>query len=88
MYNNNNNNHDEKSEHSEQDDSLKSCIEALEHGEKFLRWLETCSDPSVTAMQVMQFRLLITSLKNSAERCNAATPGNYSDDKPKVRRRK
>uniref|UniRef100_A0A336LYE8 Protein distal antenna n=1 Tax=Culicoides sonorensis TaxID=179676 RepID=A0A336LYE8_CULSO len=95
LYNNNNNinnNNDEKSEQSDQDESVKSCSEALEHGEKFLRWLETCSDPSVTAMQVMQFRLLISCLKNSAERLSASsvTANNgSSEEKPlKIRRRK
>lgn len=92
LYNNNNNN-DEKSERdSDQDESVKSSSEALEHGEKFLRWLETCSDPSVTAMQVMQFRLLINCLKNSAERMSASsiTANNGSaEEKPqKIRRRK
>lgn len=93
LYNNNNNNNDEKSERdSDQEESVKSSSEALEHGEKFLRWLETCSDPSVTAMQVMQFRLLINCLKNSAERMSASsiTANNGSaEEKPqKIRRRK
>lgn len=86
LYNNNNN--DEKSEHSETEELVRSSAEALEHGEKFLRWLETCSDPNVTAMQVMQFRLMINSLKSNAERSNAGTPGNIIEDKPKIRRRK
>ncbi|XP_063704600.1 protein distal antenna-like [Culicoides brevitarsis] len=96
LYNNNNNN-DEKSDNgegaaSDQDESVKSSSEALEHGEKFLRWLETCSDPSVTAMQVMQFRLLINCLKNSAERMSSssitANNGSAEEKPPKIRRRK
>lgn len=91
LYNNNNNN--EKDELSDEpDDSIKTSLEALEHGEKFLKWLETCSDPSVTAMQVMQFRLLITSLKSSAERSELRSQGgaaaNICEEKPKIRRRK
>lgn len=87
---NNNNNINEKDDLSEPDDSIKTSMEALEHGEKFLKWLETCSDPSVTAMQVMQFRLLITSLKSSAERTEQRTHGvaNMCEEKPKIRRRK
>ncbi|CAH0551833.1 unnamed protein product [Brassicogethes aeneus] len=44
--------------------------EAVEHGEKFLNWLETCSDPSVTAMQIMQFRGLLNNIKSGADRKN------------------
>lgn len=84
LYNNNNNLKDDASD---ADDSIKSSLEALEHGEKFLKWLEACSDPSVTAMQVMQFRLLISSLKMSAER-GTTVPSTGVDDKPKARRRK
>lgn len=47
---------------------LMSSLEAFEYGEKFLKWLEACSDPSITAMQVMQFRYLLQSVKTSANR--------------------
>lgn len=47
---------------------LMSSLEAFEYGEKFLKWLESCSDPSITAMQVMQFRYLLQSVKTSANR--------------------
>ncbi|CAH1954866.1 unnamed protein product [Acanthoscelides obtectus] len=47
-----------------------SQSEAVEHGEKFLQWLETCSDPSVTAMQIMQFRTLLNNVKSGADRKN------------------
>ncbi|XP_039444372.2 protein distal antenna isoform X1 [Culex pipiens pallens] len=53
-----------------EDTDLKSSAEAVEHGEKFLKWLEACSDPNVTAMQVMQFKYLLNSIKLSAERQN------------------
>ncbi|XP_037813552.1 protein distal antenna [Lucilia sericata] len=38
-------------------------IEAITHGEKFLQWLENCSNPRVTAVQLMQLRFLISSVK-------------------------
>lgn len=43
-------------------------FQAIEHGEHFLKWLETCSDPNITAMQVMQFKTLLNSIRTSAER--------------------
>lgn len=82
--NNNNNNDDYKSVSEESDCSGPS--EALEHGEKFLKWLETCSDPSITAMQVMQFRTLLNSIKSSADRAN--NPIVATDERSRIRRRK
>lgn len=38
--------------------------EAIRHGEKFLQWLENCSNPRVTAVQLMQLRFLISSVKD------------------------
>lgn len=38
--------------------------EAIEHGEKFLEWLECCGEPSVTAVQIMQLRYLLSNIKN------------------------
>lgn len=66
---------------------IKSSAEAVEHGEKFLKWLEACSDPNVTAMQVMQFKYLLNSIKLSAERQqqNAVSSG---EERTRVRRRK
>ncbi|XP_017779701.1 PREDICTED: protein distal antenna [Nicrophorus vespilloides] len=58
-----------------------SQMEALEHGEKFLKWLECCSEPSVTAMQIMQFRGLINNIKTGANRKNG------DHQKTKVRRK-
>lgn len=58
-----------------------SQTEAIEHGEKFLKWLECCSEPSVTAMQIMQFRGLINNIKTGADRKNGDV------QKTKVRRK-
>lgn len=52
----------------EEDDPPETAAEALKHGERFLRWLECCSDPSVTAVQLLQFRYLLNNVKNCAER--------------------
>lgn len=42
----------------EEDDPPATASAAVYHGEKFLRWLECCSDPSVTALQILQFRFV------------------------------
>lgn len=75
------------------DESEMSCSntaagpgEAVEHGEKFLKWLESCSDPSITAMQVMQFRTLLNSIKSSADR--ASQPIIANEERTRTRRRK
>lgn len=66
---------------------IKSSAEAVEHGEKFLKWLEACSDPNVTAMQVMQFKYLLNSIKLSAER-QQQTAVSSGEERTRVRRRK
>lgn len=38
-------------------------VEALEHGDKFLAWLEASGDPSVTRMHVHQLRALLHNLR-------------------------
>lgn len=38
-------------------------LEALEHGDKFLAWLEASGDPSVTRMHVHQLRALLHNLR-------------------------
>lgn len=48
--------------------------EALEHGEKFLKWLEACQDPSVTRMQVHQLKALLGNIRTRAERKPAPPP--------------
>lgn len=75
-------------------DDIKSPSEALEYGEKFLKYLESCSDPSLTAMQVMQFRYLLNSIKASVERAQNNISGSSSGassadgEKSRHRRRK
>lgn len=61
-----------------EDDDIKTPAEALEYGEKFLKYLESYSDPSLTAMQVMQFRYLLNSIKASVERAQNNTSGSSS----------
>lgn len=39
------------------------AAEALEHGDKFLAWLEASGDPSVTRMHVHQLRALLHNLR-------------------------
>ncbi|XP_053659136.1 protein distal antenna [Anopheles marshallii] len=74
---------------------IRNSAEAVEHGEKFLKWLEACSDPNVTAMQVMQFKYLLNSIKLSAERqLQSATAaastltGNGPEERTRIRKRK
>lgn len=50
------------------DDLPVNPDEALEHGERFLSWLEQCSDPAVTCMQVKTVESLIKNLKNAFEK--------------------
>ena len=74
------------------EDEIKSPTEALEYGEKFLKYLESYSDPSLTAMQVMQFRYLLNSIKASVERAqnniSGSSSGASSADGEKSRHRK
>lgn len=46
------------------EDAPVSSEEAIEHGEKFFKWLDTCSDPAVTRLQIMQFKYLLDNLKS------------------------
>lgn len=77
--NNNNNPEDEKNADvstpspktdADDTDSVNGPTEAIQHGEFFLKWLESCSNPNITAIQVMQFRTLLNSIKSSATRTN------------------
>lgn len=46
------------------EDVPSNSEEAIRHGEKFLKWLmDKCSDPSVTRLQIIQFKYLLDSLK-------------------------
>ncbi|XP_024081217.1 protein distal antenna-like [Cimex lectularius] len=76
---NNNNNHQDEAKENKgsesggqpsdgEDDPPETAAEAVKHGERFLRWLECCSDPSVTAVQLLQFRYLLNNVKSCAER--------------------
>uniref|UniRef100_A0A182P3W9 Protein distal antenna n=1 Tax=Anopheles epiroticus TaxID=199890 RepID=A0A182P3W9_9DIPT len=73
---------------------IRNSAEAVEHGEKFLKWLEACSDPNVTAMQVMQFKYLLNSIKLSAERqlqtatTGSALSGSGPEERTRIRKRK
>lgn len=85
--NNNSSNHSIGSPNSDSGESDSSGPnEAVEHGEKFLKWLESCSDPSITAMQVMQFRTLLNTIKTSADRAN--NPIVATEERSRNRRRK
>ena len=42
--------------------------EALAHGEKFLKWLETCSNPLITRFQLMQVKYLVDSLASEKQK--------------------
>uniref|UniRef100_A0A1B6KH05 HTH psq-type domain-containing protein n=1 Tax=Graphocephala atropunctata TaxID=36148 RepID=A0A1B6KH05_9HEMI len=52
----------------DEDEPPATAADALKHGERFLRWLECCSDPSITAMQLLQFRYLLNNVKSCAQR--------------------
>jgi distal antenna len=85
-------NNDSNNNNKNGDDEIKSPTEALEYGEKFLKYLESYSDPSLTAMQVMQFRYLLNSIKASVERAqnniSGSSSGASSADGEKSRHRK
>ncbi|XP_023027242.2 uncharacterized protein [Leptinotarsa decemlineata] len=76
----NNNNITVKEEPHEEDTITRE--EAMDYGEKFVRWLETCSHPSVTAMHIMQIRGLLSNLKGAGSRQNCEL-----QNKTKVRRK-
>jgi len=52
----------------EDDEPPLTAADAVAHGEKFLRWLDCCSDPSVTALQILQFRYLLNNVRACAAR--------------------
>lgn len=60
-----------------------STAEALCHGEMFLRWLEKCGDPSVTAVQILQFRYLLNNIRTGADRKNGSE---YKSNKVRSRK--
>ena len=48
-----------------EDEQEVTVEEALRHGEVFLRWLKTCSDPNVSVLQAMQIGSLLEKLRAS-----------------------
>ncbi|KAH8366771.1 hypothetical protein KR200_005776 [Drosophila serrata] len=79
--NNNNNNNSNKTDEEEKARYLQECsgeddedVEAIRHGEKFLQWLENCSNPRVTAVQLMQLRFLIAAIKSGNEMAPVPVP--------------
>ncbi|XP_034488172.1 protein distal antenna [Drosophila innubila] len=106
--NNNNNNNSNKTDEEERakymnftgDMDMESAdieeVVAIRHGEKFLQWLENCSNPRVTAVQLMQLRFLIAAIKSSSDtpsgqgNCLAENDDNLHEDssRNKSRRRK
>lgn len=77
LFNNNNNVPTGRKE------ELSEVEEALVHGEKFLKWLETCSEPSVSTVQIMQFKTLLNNVRSGVERKN----GDVQNLKAKVKRK-
>lgn len=87
---NNNNNDDNKDENGDgaADESeangetrhANGPFQAIEHGEQFLKWLESCSYPSITAIQVMQFKTLLNSIKTSAVRAASQVQNQLLND--------
>ncbi|KAJ8924231.1 hypothetical protein NQ315_007022 [Exocentrus adspersus] len=65
---NNNGNVVVNKKESKQEEEILTHREAIEYGEKFLKWLETCSEPSVTKMQILQFETLLNNVRMGSER--------------------
>lgn len=108
--NNNNDNKDENDEATADENNVdgeatattthaSGPFQAIEHGEQFLKWLESCSDPSITAIQVMQFKTLLNSIKSSAVRAasqvqnqllieSGATVASDPEQRTRMRKRK
>lgn len=55
------------------------AAEALEHGDKFLAWLEASGDPSVTRMHVHQLRALLHNLRSRRAAAVPAVPAAPAD---------
>ncbi|XP_076284278.1 protein distal antenna [Lasioglossum baleicum] len=47
--------------------------EAIEHGEKFFKWLDKCSDPAVTRLQIIQFKYLLDNLKACRKKSSSSS---------------
>ncbi|XP_044013357.1 SUN domain-containing protein 2-like [Aphidius gifuensis] len=48
--------------------SVISSEEAIEHGEKFFKWLNKCSDPAVSRLQIIQLKYLLDNLKTGKKK--------------------
>lgn len=100
----NNNNNSNKTDEEERGKCVDYAtdieeVEAIRHGEKFLQWLENCSNPRVTAVQLMQLRFLIAAIKSNSDTqavtrpavtCSDENEDNSHEDasRNKTRRRK
>ncbi|XP_055851880.1 protein distal antenna [Episyrphus balteatus] len=91
--NNNHNNNNNNSNKTDEEERAKYAasdfedMEAIEHGEKFLKWLENCSNPRVTSVQLMQLRFLISAIKSGNEK-QQAKDSDEENKVAKIRRRK
>lgn len=47
--------------------------EAIEHGEKFFKWLDKCSEPAVTRLQIIQFKYLLDNLKACRKKSSSSS---------------
>ncbi|CAD1477352.1 unnamed protein product, partial [Heterotrigona itama] len=54
-------------------DVPSSSEEAIEHGEKFLKWLDKCSEPAVTRLQIIQFKYLLDNLKARRKKSSSSS---------------
>ncbi|XP_029036571.1 protein distal antenna-like [Osmia bicornis bicornis] len=50
-----------------------STEEAIEHGEKFFKWLDKCSEPAVTRLQIIQFKYLLDNLKACRKKSSSSS---------------
>lgn len=51
-------------------DDMKGLPEAVENAEKFYKWFETYSDPTITSQDFLQFERLLCKVRKIAERVN------------------
>lgn len=61
--------------------------EAIMHGEKLMKWLESCSNPNITTVQVMNFKNMIKNLKLSTTN-TSRNSNSDSEEEPRKNRRK
>ncbi|KOC64735.1 Protein distal antenna [Habropoda laboriosa] len=54
-------------------DVPSSTEEAIEHGEKFFKWLDKCSEPAVTRLQIIQFKYLLDNLKACRKKSSSSS---------------